>query len=228
MDLNRFARWAAKEIRLLTPSGWIREYRKRWGKLFPAMLDADGLFETNAYVVSRWEFLGGLYRGNVEMNTDCTDAVAFAKKFLEGVNSKYKDVHNLVGRTHQNQNQSDMFMMIRNRPFHAADPAAILVGKGRSVAVWRMAYDDPKVKHLSLDRRRRLHVNARKLYTELLDATELFAKYLDANTDKIQGLLPQDRYMRAAWARHRPHAGKKNPNAKSWMQLGEKRYGIPS
>lgn len=226
-----YAAWVATQIfgdnLDETPGGWLRKHRDGWHNVFSGIVQASGVLELPALVISRWEFLGSLYRGNID-STGCLDAVVFAKRFLERVNHQYSQVHNLTGRPNQQLNQSDMFMMIRNKPLHGANPAGIETDAADGVATWRIGPGPTGHTHLALDQQGSLHVDGTQLYEELLDAMTLFAEYLDQNTERqgdqiIGNHLPACRWNRAFWGRFKPHA---KDNLAAWMMRGVQ-HGIP-
>src|SRR5688572_29880221 len=106
---DSYADWVQKQIfgenLTDTPSDWMNRHRDGWREVLSGVVKASGVFEVPALVISRWEFLGALYRGNID-GTKCQDAVAYATKFLGQVNPSYAGVHNYVGRAQQNANQS--------------------------------------------------------------------------------------------------------------------------
>jgi hypothetical protein len=191
------------------------------------IVNAGGLFETIALTISRWEFLGSLYRGNIR-RTGPRDAMAFARRFLEPANALYANVHNLAGRKNRQPNQSDIFTMARDKPLHGANPAAIELENGTGIVTWMMGPGPTGHDHLQVDQFRALHVDATKLYEELLVAMTLFAEYLDQNQERVAGNvignhLPQERWLRAAWARFKPHG---RGSLVDWMRHGVQ-YGVP-
>ncbi len=186
------------------------------------------MLELPAIVVSRWEYLGSLYRGHTGERTGCEEATAFSTRFLEQVNPLYKSAHNLAGRAVQQANQSDLFMAIRNKSLHGANPPAIEAANGSGVVGWSIGTSDTGGTHLAVDSLGMLHVNGARLCEELLDAMKLFADYLDENVEKggthaITKHLPRDRWLRAAWARFKPHGHA----GAAWMTAGIA-HGIPA
>jgi hypothetical protein len=230
---DEYATWVATQLKGPgldeTPGDWTRRHIPAWREVFAKIVAADAVLELPGLVVSRWEYLGSLYRGHTGERTGCEEAVAFSTRFLEHVNPLYRGVHNLTGRNAQQANQSDIYMMIRNKPLHGASPAAIQAADGSGVVTWWIAAGDTGGTHLAIDPTGRLHVNGTKLYEELLEAMKLFADYLDQNTkekaggDAITNHLPQERWLRAAWARFKPHG---HPGA-TWMARGIE-HGIPT
>jgi hypothetical protein len=229
---DEYANWVATQIKGAelseTPGDWTRRQIPGWRNVFAKIVEADAVLELPALVVSRWEYLGSLYRGHTGERTGCEEAVAFSTRFLERVNPLYRGVHNLTGRPVQQANQSDIFMMIRNKPLHGANPAAVQAADGSGVVAWWIGAGDTGHTHLAVDPAGKLNVNGTKLYEELLDAMTLFADYLDTNTEKggadtITNHLPQDRWLRAAWARFKPHG---HPGA-AWLTRGLA-HGIPA
>jgi hypothetical protein len=112
-------------------------------------------------------------------------------------------------------------MAIRNKPLHGARPPAIEAVNGSGVVTWAIGAGETGGTHLAVDALGQFHVNATKLYEELLEAMKLFADYLDANTEKggkdpITNHLPRDRWLRAAWARFKPHGHA----GAAWMTRG--------
>jgi hypothetical protein len=222
---DAYERWVLTQIRgearNETPGEWIRKHGAGWRNVFSGIVSANAVLELPALVVSRWEYLGSLYRGHVEETTGCLDAVAFARRFLEPLDANYRNVHNLAGRPNQQPNQSDIFMMVRNKPLHGANPAGVASADGTGVVGWRIGAADTGNTHLTVDSSGNLHINGTKLYEQLCEAMLLFAGYLDANTeqggpDTLSTHRPQERWLRAAWARFRPHG----IGAAAWMARG--------
>lgn len=119
-----YADWVRDQLLNESPPQWVRKHRDGWRNVLQGVVAASGVFEVPALVISRWEFLGSLFRGNATEDTGCRDAVAYTAKFLTHVNPLYAGVHNLVGRANQQINQSDIFMMYRNKPFHGVHSLA--------------------------------------------------------------------------------------------------------
>jgi hypothetical protein len=229
---DEYATWVATQIKGVgldeTPGDWTRRHIPAWREVFTKIIDASLVLELPALVVSRWEYLGSLYRGHTGERTGCEEAVAFSTRFLEPVNPLYRSAHNLAGRPVQQANQSDIFMAIRNKPLHGASPPAIEAVNGSGVVTWSIGPSDTGGTHLTVDALGKFHLNGAKLCDELLDGMKLFADYLDANTEKggkdaITNHLPQARWLRAAWARFKPHGHA----GAAWMIRGVE-HGIPA
>ena len=227
-----YADWVQKQIfgdKLTdTPSEWMKRHRDGWVNVFAGIVKASGVFEVPALIISRWEFLGALYRGNL-WTSDCRDAVAYATKFLTQVNPLYAGVHNYGNRPIQNANQSDMFMMFRNKPFHGVHPAGINMHDDSGVLAWLVDLKPTGGTHLGLDRSGSVHLDGAKLIDEFLDSMTIYAAYLnvdrtDSNeVDLVDARTPKERWLRAHWARYKPHGG----DDARWGALGSAR-GIPS
>ena len=227
-----YANWVQKQIfnesLTETPSDWMKRHRDGWKDVFAGIVRASGVFEVPALIISRWEFFGALYRGNLEQS-GCRDAVAYAKKFLTQVNPLYAGVHNYGHRQNQNANQSDMFMMFRNKPFHGVHPAGMNMHDNSGVLGWLVDLKPTGGTHLGLDGNGNVHLDGSKLIDEFLDSMTLFAGYLnvdriDANEfDLVEAKTPKERWLRAHWARYMPHGG----DDAQWIRLGNAR-GIPA
>lgn len=202
------------------PGNWIRKHRDGWRNVFAAHLGGSAtVHELVALVVSRWEYLGGLYRGNTSENTTQQDAKAFADRFLVQVNPLYAGVHDLTNRR---TGGSEIFTMLRNKPLHGANPAGLLTAGGQIVVGWLIGAHDTGHPHLEVSVGS-LHIHGDKFSEELLEGMSLYADYLDNNNDALTTPhLPQGRFLRAAWARFRPHYLAEV----DWMQLGGQ-HGIP-
>jgi hypothetical protein len=230
-SLDAYARWVARQIwgDQLTrpPAQSVRVHADGWLDAFEGMLDAGGVLEVPALVITRWEFLGGLYRGNTEFN-NARDAAAFARRFLNKVNPNYDHLHNLADpKVKPPHSQCDVHKMLRNNPLHGFTPAAIESADGSGVIAWWVAPDETGGEHLVVDDQGKLHVNGRRLCHELKQAMLLFAELLDADNDaEPQDLLgthrPQERWLRSFWARFQPHGH----DHASWMTRGQQ-HGIP-
>ncbi len=227
-----YSDWVMRQIRGEaldeTPARWLEKHGAGWRGVFAGMLQAGGVLEVPALVISRWELLGSLYRGNIG-RTGSLDAIVFARRFLEPVNPRYSKVHNIVGRQNQEDNQSDIFMMARNKPLHGANPAGIETEDGSGIAGWLIGPGPTGGRHLELDQNGNLHFDGAELFEELLEGMTLFASYLDENTERegdstFGNHLPQERWLRAFWARFKPHA---RDNLQSWMLHGA-RHGVPA
>ncbi len=206
---KNYAWWVITQLRgedlRVTPGEMVRRHAAGWRNVFAGIVAASAVLELPALVVSRWEYLGSLYRGNINDVTNYTDAMAFSDRFLAEVNGLYRQVHTVSGRQ-----PSDVFTMIRNKPLHGANPAAIEAADGSGVIGWWIAPGDTGGTHLAVDPLGKLHINGTQLYEELLSAMGLLADYLDANTERggpgtLSQHLPQERWLRAAWARFKPH-----------------------
>jgi hypothetical protein len=221
----------------LTPGQWLRDHRSGWRDLIHVMADKGSAYEAASLVISRWEFLGGLYRGNIG-GTGCEDAVVFADRFLQPT-KLYHDAHNLINRQNQDPKQSDIFMMLRNKPLHGFAPAGIeAVDPNKGVVAWMLGAGVAPGNHLSVDADTNLHVNTKQFADDLYDAMGRFADYLDLNindpaSDKrvIGHHLPRERWLRAHWARYMPHTKRSKDELPAtliaWMMRGAKDHGIP-
>lgn len=82
--------------------------------------------------------------------------------------------------------------------------------------------------HLQLNADGNVHLNGAQLVEELLSSMTLFADHLDQNVqtngdDIMEARLPVERWLRAHWARYKPHGA----DLPAWMALGTAR-GIPA
>jgi hypothetical protein len=228
---KNYAWWVITQLRgedlKVTPGEMVRRHAAGWRDVFAGIVAASAVLELPALVVSRWEYLGSLHRGNVSDQTNAVDAIAFADRFLVPVNPQYQLVHNVAGRATNNPNQSDFYMMLRNKTLHGANPAAIHATDGSGVVAWWIGPHDTGATHLAVDADGKLNVNGTALYEELLAAMRLYADYLDANTEQggpgaLSQHLPQERWLRAAWARFKPHG----QAWAEWLVHGQS-YGVP-
>jgi len=222
-----YAWWVIRQLqgddRTVTPSEMVRRHADGWRDVFNRFVAAGAPIELPALVVSRWEYLGSLYLGSVENRTDVAEAVAFCDRFLTQVNGQYQHVHNLAGRVAPPPGRSDFFTMFRNKPLHGLNPAPIHAADGSGVVAWWIGTGITDAAHLTVDPFGKLHLNEALLSIELVDVMKLYADYLDANTDWLGGnYLPQERWLRAGWARFRPH----EQPWPDWLALGQP-YGVP-
>jgi hypothetical protein len=227
-----YADWVQKQILgddlKGTPSGWIDKHRDGWRAVLAGVVNASGVFEVPALVISRWEFLGGLYRGNTTVKTDGQDAIAYAGRFLTQVNPDYAGVHNYGHRPNQNANQSDLFSMFRNKPLHGVHPAGINMHDNSGVLGWLVDLKPTGGTHLTLVGNN-VHIDGSRLISEFLDSMTSFSDYLNVDrtdnqdVDLLEVKTPQERWLRAHWARYCPHGW----NLGQWMTLGLAR-GIPA
>ncbi len=222
--LAEYASFARDEIMLRTPPTSMREHAAGWRNVLPDIYRAGknpsapgGIFEVTALVISRWEFLGGLYCGET-MKTDAKHAVAFARRFLP----KYDHVHNLSGDPSLALYQSEFFGMLRNKPLHGFTPAGVLTYDGQGVMGWGTG---STTTHLAVVPGGVL-VDCLELAEDLCKAMEDFADVLDTDAETVpkDNRRPCDRWKRAFWARFCP-IGK---GRAAWMTLGEGSYGIPT
>src|SRR5689334_17900607 len=106
--LTEYAESVRKEVFMRTPGSSMREHAAGWRHVLrdiywagvpkdkdndckaPAGAAGGGLFEVTSIVVSRWEFLGGLYCGET-CKTDVKHAAAYARRFLP----QYNPTHNM-------------------------------------------------------------------------------------------------------------------------------------
>lgn len=221
-----YAWWVATQLQgedlKVTPGEMVRRQAGGWRNVFAGIVAASAVLELPALVVGRWEYLGSLYRGNISDRTNAVDAAAFSDRFLTVVNPQYRHVHNVAGRSNNQPNQSDFYMMIRNKTLHGANPAAIHVGNAHGVVAWWIGPHDTGAPHLEVDPAGKLNVNGTKLYEELLDGMALYADYLDASADRLgTNYSPQERWLRGAWARFQPHG----QDWADWLALGQP-YGV--
>jgi len=221
--LADYASFARDEIMLRTPSASMREHAAGWRNVLPDIYRAGknpiapgGIFEVTALVISRWEFLGGLYCGETT-KTDVKHAVAFARRFLP----KYDHVHNLSGASNRALDQSEFFGMLRNKPLHGFTPAGVLTHDGQGVMGWGMGSTSTHLAVVSGG----VLVDCLQLAEDLCKSMDDFADVLDKNTETRpdDSRSPCDRWKRAFWARFCP-IGK---GRAEWMTLGEESFGIP-
>jgi hypothetical protein len=230
MPRDVFARWVATQLRGpqldQSPGHWVRSHRDGWVNVFSRVAGPDTVLELPALVITRWEFLGCLYRGNTGA-AGTLDAVTFAKRFLERVNPRYAQLHNLAGRTNSQPNQSDIYEMLRNRVLHGLHPAAVESAVGDGVVAWWIGPSETGGPHLEVDAQGKLHLNGQRFWRELIEAMSLFADLLDEDneigSDVAEERAPQARWLRAFWARYTPHGQKPS----SWLARGHA-YGIPA
>jgi hypothetical protein len=152
--------------------------------------------------------------------------MAFCRRFLEALNPRYAVVHDLTA--HGRKTSSDIFTTFRVRPPTGNHSAGVLTLDGKAVATWCVDAQVSTDNHLALDAQGVLHIAGPQLLLELLEATDLFADYLDDNLD-LDGAdildrsnTPQARLIRAAWARFKPQRMAKS----TWLALGTK-HGVP-
>jgi len=193
-----------------------------------------GLFEVTAIVISRWEFLGGLYCGETGERTDVRHAAAYARRFLP----KYAHTHNMSGDSSATDDTCELFSMLRNKPLHGFTPAGVATNDKKGVVAWNVGAN---ATHLSLAGPG-IQVDCLTLIEDLCKSMEDYAVVLDhdmepaaigSNTNLVvDPRSPRKRWLRAFWARFRP-IGFEDPNGaikghEAWMKLGESSYGIPT
>jgi hypothetical protein len=191
----------------LTPDQRTREWAGGWRKTFEALANVNAVFDLAGLVIARWEFLGGLYLGTIE-DTNVKDALAYARAFLQGVNSNYANVEQLVDRS-QTHDRLDIYQMLRNKTLHGMNPAGIATDDGAGVVTWWIGTSGiAKEHHLIVDSDGGLHVDCTMLFEELLTSVTDFAAYLEVNGAGKEGLMPQARWRRGFWARFCPKSMK--------------------
>jgi hypothetical protein len=198
-----------------------------WGKAWNALEAVDSYFELVALVAARWECLGGLYLGTASGRSDCDEAVAYVARFVEPIQPRYADLHDV---TLQQQKGSDFFTMFRNKPFHGVSPVPTAFHGDREVVGWAMGTRNeiPTADHLTIDARGNVVVNCTMVRDEMLSSMSAFADYLDANVAvaadvKVKDArTPHARMQRAFWWQNKPrhYAG-------DWMKEGIA-LGIPA
>lgn len=211
MKLDAYAKWVWDREVNRTPPEQLRSWRIAWSKLFATLkpLGQHAVFETAALVVGRWEFLGGLVRGDTdfEPNANRLRVEAFAFQFLAPGNVQYGDREVL----------SALYTMLRNKPIHGLVPAG--VANGQEVLTWWVGQTGiDAANHLRVDSKRALHVNCSLLADDLATGLERFAASL---AEEPAGEAA-NRFRRSFWARFCPTT---TPVAQ-WMKLGADR-GLP-
>lgn len=212
-----YADWVHGQVDV-DPSVQTRHWSSEWNKLRDALSppEVNGIFEFASIVVARWEFLGGLYLGKAD--TDVTAAREYMREFLAPVNPAYLEVENLV--QNPTQNGLDFFTMLRNKPLHGLNPAAVATQDAEHVVTWWIGFSGIEAQqHLRVDKDGALHVDCNLLFAELQESMEAYAQYLDLDTHEIDGATPKDRWRRAYWNSFKP---KFMPDLK-WKQKGTDR-----
>jgi hypothetical protein len=210
-----YVKFAREPVLGVEPGEQVRGWARVWTSLFGAMAEQNALFDVVGLVIARWEFLGGLYRGS-DGGTGVADALAYSRKFLFPVNRNYANTEKLVDRTDPSE-RFDLFTMLRNKPLHGLVPAGVATEDCAKVVTWWMGFSGiSAANHMTVDVDGGLHVDAREMCAELARSMNLFADYLDANTDVIDGRSPQARWRRGFWARFQP----KFMPGPEWMALG--------
>lgn len=205
---------------LHSPDNLVRQWVEQWGRTYNALDGAHAYFELASIIAARWEFLGGLYLGNVD-GSDNSEAIAYVARFIEPIQPRYKALHDATGR---GEVGSDFFTMFRNKPLHGMTPApSALQGDAELVGWWIGTGDGIKPsEHLTIDGRGNINVNVGLMRDEMLASMNAFAAYLEDNADTKDGRLPGARLQRSFWFRLKPRHFKSD-----WMKVGNAR-GIPA
>jgi hypothetical protein len=236
-----YAEFVRAQVKSLTPGDSMRAHAAGWRNVLDDIYRAGknpnapgGLFEVTAIVVSRWEFLGGLYSGETE-KTDVKHAAAYARRFLP----KYNHTHNLSGQPNPSDDTCELFAMLRNKPLHGFTPAGVFANSRTGVVTWAIG---ASTTHLALVPAG-IQVDCLTLAEDLCKSMEDFATVLDQNTEAMvvgskttlvaDPRPPRDRWIRAFWARFCPigfvdTSGGGMKGHEVWMKLGEGAYGIPA
>ncbi len=242
-----YARFVCDEVFKRTPGNSMREHAAGWRNVLRDIYWAGvskekqvpgasggGLFEVTAIVISRWEFLGGLYCGETE-KTDVKHAAAYARRFLP----QYNNVHNLSHDPNCSDDICEFFGMLRNKPLHGFTPAGVFTHDKKGVMAWNLG---ASVTHLTLAPQGVL-VDCLTLAEDLCKSMEDFSLVLDRDSEPaavgtnttliVDHRSPGKRWIRAFWARFCPIGFKDTTGAgmaghEAWMKFGETGYGIPT
>src|SRR5438874_2450043 len=110
MKSNAYADWVRGEVMNLSPTQATTGWMSNWSRALEGLLSASAIFEAVSLVISRWEFLGSLYRGN-DGKTGVDDVRAYTKRFLEPIQGRYRDIHDLA---RDDKGNSDFYSILRD------------------------------------------------------------------------------------------------------------------
>jgi hypothetical protein len=232
MTMAAYAQFAHDQVMNRSPGDAMRGYAAGWRNVLDDIYRAGknpdapgGQFEMTGLVVSRWEFLGGLYCGATG-KTDVKHAAVYARRFMP----KYDALHNLSGSPGCGTDCSEFFTMLRNKPLHGFTPAAVKMHNQDEVLAWGIG--DAPGQHLAIEPSGVL-IDCPTLANDLCGSMDAYADVLDINTETpVIGLNseltpdphdPQARWKRCFWARFCPV----HLSSADWLSLGERKYGIP-
>ena len=180
------------------PTGTVRGWAKLFDEIFSAMLagrknetgaaSGKALFEPCSLVVARWEFLGCLLTGHSKQRSGRSQAMRYAKQFLEPINPRYGHKHpTILPRA----TLADLlFQMLRNASLHGFVPAGVYDPSTNSCIACGVDYSSPT--HLEFDGRATFVVDSSRLLRELVDSMTSFAAYLEENRRTPSTRLPRD------------------------------------
>ncbi len=205
MKLDVYKGWVESEVsgKDKDPALITNSWATAWNQTLSPM-PTSGAYEHAALILSKWEFLGGLYNGASDTNAE--DARAYARKFLP----TYEPFQNLSGRTGV---ASDLFSMLRNRPLHGFTPASVLVERTDEVVGWRI--NEP---HLVTNAEGSVGIMSGRLQDDFINSVRNYAKYLaaDANDPRDPQGSPKERWRRGFWMRFCPVV--KASDRQQWLQ----------
>lgn len=218
--ISEYADWVYHEVTEMPPHlRVLNDWQCNWCRTLDGIAQADGIFELISVVLSKCEFLGSLFRGNISKETDVHDMVEYVTAFLRPVNYNYQNIHNLSGRTSQG---SEFFSVFRNKPLHGGTPAGILDANSQDILAWWIGGSrTTRDNHLTVVNGR-IHVDGNLLIYEFRQSLTNFAVSLQANNRFPDNSLPSERFQRAFWVRFLPLY----LEHQKWIQEGTRR-GIP-
>jgi hypothetical protein len=226
MKLEDYLKWAARVVlEDHTPGDLVRLWAMQWGRTLAAMNAAHGYFEILSITFARWEFFGGLYEG-VTGDSDHRQASAYCRRFVEPIQPRYGDLHDVAERGGNHPTKPDFISMFRDNPFHGMSLIPCMGRDEGHLVGWLVgtAGGIPPERHLVIDATGNININCGLVVLEMLASMQSFARYLDENTDRLDERVPGARLQRAFWARQRPVHFRGEPDI--WMKKGYSR-GVP-
>ncbi len=220
LTVSDYADWVYHEVTSMPPHMRVlNDWQCNWCRTLNGIALAKGIFELISMVLSKCEFLGSLFRGNINKETSAHDMVEYVTAFLQPVNQNYQNIHNLSGRPNQ---RSEFFSVFRNKPLHGGTPAGILDANSQNIFTWWIGFSpSTRANHLTVVNGS-IHVDGNLLMDEFRQSLTAFALFLQANNRFSDNSLPSERFQRAFWVRFLPLY----LPIQDWLQEGTRR-GIP-
>ncbi|MGD0679394.1 MAG: hypothetical protein ABSC94_28705 [Polyangiaceae bacterium] len=184
------------------PGQTVRNWAASWHGIFSLLiegrcspngsLEGRGVFEPCSLIVARWEFLGCLLIGHSRARSKRDQALEYARRFLEPVNSRYTEPHPSIAQTMQVCEL--LFQMIRNGSLHGFTPSGVYDDSSDNCIGFGLCYSGAGSRHLTFSESDALLVDATQLLDEFTRSMHLFARHLDDNKPGLDGKSACDNF----------------------------------
>jgi hypothetical protein len=179
----------------------MRGWADTWATSLGRLIEVGAGYELCSLVTARWEFLGSLLTGYARRRSDRTQALAYARRFLEKRNPRYGARHPAVS---VKATVADLlFRMLRNGSLHGFTPSPVFDPLTDQCVTWWATATGLKATHLQFAETA-LHVDGQTLRDELVESMRDFATYLEANQKTERGTRPRDDFRIGCWWRLAP------------------------